>query len=93
MSPQEIALYISSLGFGVVLSVIIGINLSRLRGLNPQNFHERADEMAATTLTSEIADLLESLLSASHVVNFKFSSECRSAVALVDKLVGGSQSS
>lgn len=91
MSPQEISIYVSNLGFSLLLSVLVGINVSRLRGLTHTNFLERANDTAATTITAEIADLLESLLGANHVANFKFSPECRSAVALVEKLVGGSQ--
>ena len=91
MSPQSISTYIASLGLSVMLSVLVGINVSRLRGLTHTNFLERANDTAATTITAEIADLLESRLVANHVENFPFSPDCRSAVALVEKLVGGSQ--
>jgi hypothetical protein len=90
MSPQDIAAHVACKGFTLFISVLLGIHLSRLRGLTPENFLERANEMAATTLKAEIADLLERLLVENHVVNF-LSPQCRSTVALVDKLIGGSE--
>ena len=89
MDNQSIAGFVAGLNLSVILSVLVGIQISRLRGLNPQNFLERADETAANTIHGAIADLLQSLLEANHLANFRFSPACRSAVALVEKLVEG----
>ena len=71
------------------MSILIGMSMARSKNLTPENVNERIAETADNILKGKIADVLENLLTSNNI-NLKISPDCRSAVALVEKLVGDS---